>query len=671
MTLRFYLYGTHSEGSETLPDKSFSFVVNDYRNLTAPSFLLWLYRDTQGKALLSKIQRTTRPATLGMRVDVYDARQIRIIPYALLESIFADSQKVVGLAMSGREQVDDVLLTREIVAVPDEKSEMVKNAIIKSNPTTIDESYFEPNARSGVTELDVEFKDAMHTAFGIFGISPPEMPPLSEQQILDFDIATLFADAIPIAISPDGRRCFEHSGRRLCLHKVDRTPFEHCLGVDLIYNYLEERRLVFIQYKCQRAKGKYYRSQDSSHDSEVQRMQAMPGLGECVNLTVKHIQEMRLCRCPVFIKLCRRDISQTHSIPVGVYFPLCVWKSLITQQPGISVGDEPHFNNPQFQDLVTSGLIGTTEDQAGAIQTHLDEVGVKDFWTWAVGHAVARTGDAGHRGFDLDCSFLQQKRFEHYRHSDFFHRQHFDSFWLPLLRRPPSHLTVVHSRTIENPERLRHIREGVRAMDAAGFGGLPNSKEVEIPYDLPPRWLEINPDIYTYLMDRRDDTCKGYINAMPMSATKFAQLKAGGCRDNSVGPADLLPFTHDENVRLYIMSIVTDPSLRRINAGLLHEGFEKLVNGLCDKLVYYAVEKNIRVTEIVAIAWTESGVRLCQLLGMVEVDKDEFGNPVYWVDLTSNRIPKHIFPGLARLLKVYSADQPQPTSVRGKGSRSR
>jgi hypothetical protein len=56
------------------------------------------------------------------------------------------------------------------------------------------------------------------------------------------------------------------------------------------------------------------------------------------------------------------------------------------------------------------------------------------------------------------------------------------------------------SRTIEEPERLTHIRKGNRALDEAIYG-----RDELIPYDLPPRWLEIN--IYTFLMDRRDDTC--------------------------------------------------------------------------------------------------------------------------------------------------------------------
>jgi hypothetical protein len=48
---RFYIYGTFAEGSDTLLADDFSFVVDSHRELEAPSFLIWLYRDTDGKAL--------------------------------------------------------------------------------------------------------------------------------------------------------------------------------------------------------------------------------------------------------------------------------------------------------------------------------------------------------------------------------------------------------------------------------------------------------------------------------------------------------------------------------------------------------------------------------------------------------------------------------------------
>jgi hypothetical protein len=50
----FYLYGSYKEGRETLPDASFSFVVDDFTKVVVPSFLIWQYRETDGRAIASK-----------------------------------------------------------------------------------------------------------------------------------------------------------------------------------------------------------------------------------------------------------------------------------------------------------------------------------------------------------------------------------------------------------------------------------------------------------------------------------------------------------------------------------------------------------------------------------------------------------------------------------------
>lgn len=371
MEHQFYIYGTFAEGSDTLLANEFSFVVDSHRELEVPSFLIWLFRDTDGKAMLCKIRRTSRPADIGMKVYVYDAVHIRLSGHGLLSTVFHDSLKDTG--MSGREQVSEILSRRELFTIPENTSDVVKNIVLTSNPDTISSSYFVFNEHSSDSEIVLEATDALHTGLRIFGGPRHLIPALREQQILDFDIETIFADAVKKGVTPDGKHFFEHGGRRLYLHKVDRTPIEQCLGVDLIYNYLDQRRLVFVQYKCQKAKGKYYPGSDSSHEKEIQRMAAIPGLANCQNLVDDGRDGIRLCRCPVFIKLCKREIADAHEIPIGVYYPLCVWQWQTRRQVGMSIRDEPHLNSPQFQELVKTGLIGSTAEQSLEIEQHLVE----------------------------------------------------------------------------------------------------------------------------------------------------------------------------------------------------------------------------------------------------------------------------------------------------------
>jgi hypothetical protein len=368
MNHTIYIYGTVLQDRDTLPTEPFSFVVDEYRQIDTPSFLIWLLRDTDGEALLCKIRRTTRPADIGMTIHVYDVVSIKLFAHGLINSTFPDLWKY---GWTSRGLVSEQLLSRSLAPVPEDKGDLVKNAILRGNQGNVDESYFQFESNEWPSEVLVQANDALHAGLRIFGLKIPIHGPLREEQILDFDFESLFPKEDQKGTTPDGKRFFDHDGKRLYLHKVHRTPIEECLGVDLIYNFLMERRLVFIQYKCHGDDRKYYPSSDGSHDVELQRMEMIPGLPDCYNLSNDTVSEIRLCRCPVFVKLCKRELSESHMIPVGVYFSLCTWKSLLKNHRGLSVKDEPHVNNQQFQELVKNGLIGSTPSQSREIERHL------------------------------------------------------------------------------------------------------------------------------------------------------------------------------------------------------------------------------------------------------------------------------------------------------------
>lgn len=372
MSANIYFHGSYKEGRDTLPSNNFSFVIDDDREVVVPSFLVWFFRDTENEALLCKISRTTKPADIGMTIHLYDVRRIHLVSYGIFNSVFTESQ--LNLDMSGKDQVSDMLLMRDLFVVPDSKTDLVKKAILKSNKHTIDESYFTFNESPANSELQVQSSDAFQTALKIFGLNPQNIPELREHQILDFDIERFFDRSEKLLNTPDGKHLFKHNGRKLYLHKVDRTKIEECLGVDLVYNFLDEKRLVFVQYKCQKPNGKYYPNSDKSHDSEIERMKSIPGLDSCPNLQLDNDFSARLCRCPVFIKLCKREVLPIHSVPLGVYFPLCIWQYLVSKHNGLTVKNTPHFNNKHFQELVKTGLIGSTQSQSDDINSHLIEL---------------------------------------------------------------------------------------------------------------------------------------------------------------------------------------------------------------------------------------------------------------------------------------------------------
>jgi hypothetical protein len=194
------------------------------------------------------------------------------------------------------------------------------------------------------------------------------------------------------------------------------------------------------------------------------------------------------------------------------------------------------------------------------------------------------------------------------------------------------------------------------AIDDVCFANLLGYNLSKVPRGLSTTWIGINPDIYTFIFDRHHERVCGYINAMPIVDDCFEKIKAGQIRDNEITSDDIVPFLRDQTMKLYLMSVAIDPSLRRANQGLLQEPLERLVNGFVGKLYYYAVNHQIRVTEIVSVGWTESGRKLCEAFGMVPKGNDKDGHPIYWMEfgLGPTRSARSIFPSVQRLSETYA-----------------
>ena len=132
----------------------------------------------------------------------------------------------------------------------------------------------------------------------------------------------------------------------------------------------------------------------------------------------------------------------------------------------------------------------------------------------------------------------------------------------------------------DNVEQFKYTLNSTAAIDDICFGSLPGYYESQIPRGLSTTWIEINPDIYTFLFDRRGDKVRGYINAMPVRQECFDSIKAGRIKDNQISHDDVIPFLPNQALKLYLMSVTIDPGLRRASQGLFQEPFERLVNGL-------------------------------------------------------------------------------------------
>jgi len=303
------------------------------------------------------------------------------------------------------------------------------------------------------------------------------------------------------------------------------------------------------------------------------------------------------------------------------------------------------------EDFDWSILFG--RDQVNCVR---NECGHQDFWAGMVGTLVPNTGSSGKKGFTFKSGNFKQEHFE-FEHSDSLVRQHMRTGWFPFLTKPPSGLVVKNGRDFDDLKRLNATLDDTHEIDLKHYKNLPHYSEVDIPRGLSMTWIDINPDIYTFIFDRKDKEVKGYINAMPVEDNLFNKIKqSGDVKDNEITAAELVPFHTDQRLKMYLMSIAIDPDARKASQGLFQEPFEKLLWGFFDKLIWYAIDCRIRVTELVAVGWTEQGKQLCKWFHMTEVAKDPFSNPVYWMSLEPKTLlkEKRLFAGMERLLKTYA-----------------
>jgi hypothetical protein len=291
-------------------------------------------------------------------------------------------------------------------------------------------------------------------------------------------------------------------------------------------------------------------------------------------------------------------------------------------------------------------------DQVGHVR---NEYGAKDFWAGIVKHFVRGAGDTGRRGFGLDNETFAEQKFDYFGHSAFFYELHMKDHWVKHLRKAPSSFAVIHGRDIKDAAKFHEIFEVTGNIDEKVFGKLPHYGGQVIPDSLADEWIIAEPDIYTFLLDRRTGQMAGYINAMPLTDEAFARVLGGKVLDAEISADEIFPFLGKDSLKIYIMSIATDPEVRHLGSALYQEAFYKLVNGFFGKLIDYA-EKGIIVSEFLAIGWTTEGKTLCEkILGMNIHAYDKFGHPIYHFKVEPRELLKRkkILPGLRELAKIY------------------
>lgn len=199
----------------------------------------------------------------------------------------------------------------------------------------------------------------------------------------------------------------------------------------------------------------------------------------------------------------------------------------------------------------------------------------------------------------------------------------------------------------------QNISSSTRGIDDLVYESLEHYGEVAIPEGLAARWLGINPDIYTILVDQANRV-HGYLNAMPLRTEIFDEVLNGVRTADQVEPSHIVTYTEGAEVDLYLMSIAIHPDSRRLGEGVDQFGLHRLIFSLTHRLEMLARERRIFVKRLGAVGWTDEGRRLCELLGMNEHGTDRFKHPAFLLDLSKPLQGKRPHRLIRDLKRVYA-----------------
>jgi len=291
-------------------------------------------------------------------------------------------------------------------------------------------------------------------------------------------------------------------------------------------------------------------------------------------------------------------------------------------------------------------------DQIGSVR---NELGLRDPWPGLAGKIVARAGTAGSKGFDWFGTGVENIAYD-FHHSDFPVRAHMENCWSPFLFKSPSPLALLHGHDIQDRSEFEATLDYTGGViDEEVYGKLPHYRDVEIPDGLSDGWVRINPDIYTFLIDRKSRKPAGYLNAMPLDDATYQRVRSGQLADNEIPAAGIVPFQQNQELKIYLMSIAIAERHRRFGDGVFQQAYVQLLTGFLEKLSYYAKNRAIRVTHFLATAWTPEGVIICRSLGMRPVGLDPYGDEIYETELASlSPSDRKLQPAIRRLLAVYA-----------------
>ena len=168
-------------------------------------------------------------------------------------------------------------------------------------------------------------------------------------------------------------------------------------------------------------------------------------------------------------------------------------------------------------------------------------------------------------------------------------------------------------------------------------------------------WYKKNPEIYTMIVSPEIKKVIGYINMMPIREQVFEGIKRGNVIDMEIPADDIICYEDpiEGALDLYLCSAAIRGSYRvsRENP-CFSTAFLFLYRAFTARLLLLAEERKIFFRRVIADAITESGIQLCDFIGMKKIMVSGHGSVIYTADMTQSELRLPGFKG-RRLKWLY------------------
>jgi hypothetical protein len=228
--------------------------------------------------------------------------------------------------------------------------------------------------------------------------------------------------------------------------------------------------------------------------------------------------------------------------------------------------------------------------------------------------------------------FIQQSRLIKYEdasefaHSDFQYKERFINQFEKYLFAVPYQLKIIHGKDI-NMKTLQKYFKSTGRIDYQTYGNDYNLNPITIERAI--GWAEIEPDIWSFLVDSYTNEVIGYINALPVSSSIFKLFISGKLPETEIKAENIIPYEENGDFEVIIMSIAIEKKIIEKEGGIIPTRHGEILQmALAQKLVENSKAKK-KLKTVASIAWTASGLKLSERFGLEPTEVTYSNHPVY------------------------------------------